>query len=139
MSYDARDDAFKSYQAAIDALHAKEVGAKKCVRIGDCTLYLGDCLEVMPALGKVDAVVTDPPYGIGEAAGANKSRGCLAKAKDYGNKSWDDSTADDAINLAISISIQAVVFGGIITICHRLHAGLCGIKRTAQQILLIVS
>ena len=31
--------------------------------IGDCTLYLGDCLEVMPELGKVDAVVTDPPYG----------------------------------------------------------------------------
>jgi DNA modification methylase len=30
--------------------------------IGGCTLYLGDCLEVMPALGKVDAVVTDPPY-----------------------------------------------------------------------------
>ncbi len=32
--------------------------------IGDCTLYLGDCLDVMPALGKVDAVVTDPPYGM---------------------------------------------------------------------------
>ena len=32
------------------------------VTIGDCTLYLGDCLEVMPMLGKVDAVVTDPPY-----------------------------------------------------------------------------
>ncbi len=32
--------------------------------IGDCTLYLGDCLEVMPTLGKVDAVVTDPPFGI---------------------------------------------------------------------------
>jgi DNA modification methylase len=30
--------------------------------IGDCTLYLGDCLEVMPALGKVDACLTDPPY-----------------------------------------------------------------------------
>ena len=30
--------------------------------IGDCTLYLGDCLDVMPTLGKVDAVVTDPPY-----------------------------------------------------------------------------
>ena len=38
---------------------------KKDVRIGDCRLILGDCLEVMPALGKVDAVVTDPPYGIG--------------------------------------------------------------------------
>ena len=35
--------------------------------IGDCTLYLGDCLEVMPTLGKVDAVVTDPPYGVGVA------------------------------------------------------------------------
>lgn len=30
---------------------------KRHVRIGDCDLYLGDCLEVMPALGKVDAVV----------------------------------------------------------------------------------
>lgn len=34
-------------------------------QIGDCRLILGDCLEVMPLLGKVDAVVTDSPYGIG--------------------------------------------------------------------------
>ena len=33
--------------------------------IGDATLYLGDCLEVMKDLGPVDAVETDPPYGIG--------------------------------------------------------------------------
>jgi site-specific DNA-methyltransferase (adenine-specific)/modification methylase len=32
--------------------------------IGDATLYLGDCREILPELGKVDAVVTDPPYGI---------------------------------------------------------------------------
>ena len=32
--------------------------------IGNCTLYLGDCQEIMPTLDKVDAVVTDPPYGI---------------------------------------------------------------------------
>lgn len=30
--------------------------------IGDATLYLGDCLEILPTLGKVDAVVTSPPY-----------------------------------------------------------------------------
>jgi site-specific DNA-methyltransferase (adenine-specific) len=30
--------------------------------IGGCTLYLADCLELLPTLGKVDAVVTDPPY-----------------------------------------------------------------------------
>lgn len=31
-------------------------------QVGDATLYLGDCLEILPTLGKVDAVVTDPPY-----------------------------------------------------------------------------
>jgi len=30
--------------------------------IGDATLYLGDCREILPTLGKVDAVVTDPPF-----------------------------------------------------------------------------
>lgn len=37
----------------------------ECVQIGDATLYWGDCLEILPTLPKVDAVVTDPPYGIG--------------------------------------------------------------------------
>lgn len=36
---------------------------KRKEQIGDCTLYLGDCLEVMPTLGQVDAVICDPPYG----------------------------------------------------------------------------
>ena len=34
----------------------------KPVLIGDATLYEGDCLEVLPTLPMVDAVVTDPPY-----------------------------------------------------------------------------
>ena len=33
--------------------------------IGNQTLILGDCLAVMPLLGRFDAVVTDPPYGVG--------------------------------------------------------------------------
>ncbi len=37
----------------------------KVETIGNATLYLGDCREILPTLGKVDAVVTDPPYGIG--------------------------------------------------------------------------
>ena len=32
--------------------------------IGNATLYLGDCREILPTLPKVDAVITDPPYGI---------------------------------------------------------------------------
>ena len=34
------------------------------VEIGNATLYLGDCLEVLPLIDKVDAVITDPPYGM---------------------------------------------------------------------------
>ena len=37
-------------------------------RIGGQRLLLGDCLEVMPALGRFDAVVTDPPYGTTQCA-----------------------------------------------------------------------
>lgn len=35
-------------------------------QIGDATLHLGDCRDILPTLGKVDAVVTDPPYGLGD-------------------------------------------------------------------------
>ena len=41
------------------------------VIIGDATLYHGDCMDIMPTLGKVDAVVTDPPYGVN--LGSDKS------------------------------------------------------------------
>ena len=34
--------------------------------IGDATLYLGDCMDILPTLPKVDAVITDPPYGLGK-------------------------------------------------------------------------
>ncbi len=39
------------------------------VIIGSAILYHGDCLEILPTLDKVDAVITDPPYGIGERTG----------------------------------------------------------------------
>jgi site-specific DNA-methyltransferase (adenine-specific) len=42
--------------------------------IGDCRLLLGDCREIMPTLVRVDAVVTDPPYGIGYVHGAEKGK-----------------------------------------------------------------
>jgi len=37
---------------------------RRMEQIGDCTLYLGDALEVLPTVGMVDCVVTDPPYAI---------------------------------------------------------------------------
>lgn len=42
--------------------------------IGDCTLYLGDSLEILPSLNDVNATVTDPPYGVelGKKTGSRK-------------------------------------------------------------------
>lgn len=39
--------------------------------IGNATLYLGDCCDVLRTLPKAYAVVTDPPYGIGHAKGSS--------------------------------------------------------------------
>ena len=80
--------------------------------IGPAILYLGDCREIMPLLTNIDALVTDPPYGIGEAAGKNASRGNLAIAKDFGNSDWDNEIANTEIQYAIGISAWAIVFGG---------------------------
>ena len=83
------------------------------VQIGDATLYLGDCAEILPTLGQFDAVVTDPPYGIGESKGRNKSRGKLAISKDYGNDDWDNEPiTKNATDLLQKISKWQIIFGG---------------------------
>lgn len=82
-------------------------------RIGNATLYLGDCRDLLKSIGTVDAVVTDPPYGIGEAAGKNKSRGKLAVAKDFGNDSWDNEPVSDVLITAVREAGKwACIFGG---------------------------
>jgi hypothetical protein len=53
--------------------------------IGGQTLYLGDCMEVMAGLGKVDAVVTDPPFSErthkGHDAGAHEGKDKSTRAR----------------------------------------------------------
>ena len=81
--------------------------------IGEARLILGDCREILPTLGKVDAVVTDPPYGIGEASGKNASRGNLAAAKDYGCSSWDDEPVPADLMSAVKAAGRwLIIFGG---------------------------
>ena len=83
------------------------------VRMRNTTLFCGDCLDVLPTLGRVDAVVTDPPYGIGEARGKNKSRSVLAISKDYGFSTWDDVPCSPAaIALMRQMSRTQIIFGG---------------------------
>lgn len=44
------------------------------VTIGDATLYHGDCLEILPTLPRVDAVITDPPYSSGAHESAKRGK-----------------------------------------------------------------
>ena len=79
--------------------------AKRVEIIGDCTLYLGDCREILPTLSGVDAVVTDPPYGIGITR-SNR----LAVSRGLGGKKWDDEPAD--MSWLVPMGVPAIVWGG---------------------------
>jgi site-specific DNA-methyltransferase (adenine-specific)/modification methylase len=77
------------------------------------TLYLGDCREILPTLGNVDAVVTDPPYGIGENDRKVASRENAAATKDYGAFSWDAEPIDDStVRMMRACSRWQIIFGG---------------------------
>jgi DNA modification methylase len=83
------------------------------VIIGRATLWLGDCRDILPTLPKVDAVVTDPPYGIGEAAGKAKTRKGLGPTRDYGNDDWDNEPIDPStIKKIVEKARFSVIFGG---------------------------
>lgn len=81
--------------------------------IGDAVLYLGDCREILPVLGQVDACLTDPPYGIGEAArNTHGPRDNRAPEKNYARAMWDEDTAPEAVAQAIAAARWSIIFGG---------------------------
>jgi site-specific DNA-methyltransferase (adenine-specific) len=103
-------------------------GTLKRVEIGDCVLYCGDCLEVMPTLeaGSVDAVVTDPPYGIDWQWHGGSTRKWNAIA--------NDSTEYD-LRFVLNMECMVVSFGAN-NYAHQLpHKGLwiCWDKRVNEN------
>ena len=81
------------------------------VIIGNATLYLGDCRDILPTLGKVDAVVTDPPYGIGAAKkGAHSS---IRDNEAWEHQDWDDRRPDaSTFRQIILTSRNLAIWGG---------------------------
>jgi DNA modification methylase len=81
---------------------------------GSVALYLGDCLDILPQLdaGSVDAVVTDPPYGLAYDSGrAAMLYGDIAESWDSGRIGGDaDTKLRDAV-LARFIGLPMLVFG----------------------------
>lgn len=81
----------------------------KKVEIGDATLYLGDCTDILPTLPKVDAVITDPPYGIGMDGGNVGYKGL----NNFEKLDWDKATPDgDLINAVVAAGDKAILWGG---------------------------
>lgn len=80
-------------------------------RIGGQRLILGDCLEVMKELGRFDAVVTDPPYGIARD-GKPQSSSRHGGHKGYEFKGWDSSRPVDALRLIAAMDCSKIIWGG---------------------------
>jgi len=111
--YNAADNSAKSYALAVDTMREKLESFHR-VQIGDCVLYNADCREVLPLLPKVDAVVTDPPYGIfkdtshdGKMFGKETIYSVDKKAAD-----WDSKPDSQLIRMVIEAAPLWTIWGG---------------------------
>src|SRR5689334_4279262 len=80
--------------------------------IGDARLILGDCREILPSLPKVDAVVTDPPYGIGKD-GQKRTTGGHGGRKAYDFLGWDAARPEPFVfDLILAAAPKHIIWGG---------------------------
>jgi len=73
-----------------------------------CTIYHGDCREILPEIPKVDLVLTDPPYGIGRLMKGGKNTGHWNKLS-CGNE-WDYFAPD--LTDIIKKGEKYIIWGG---------------------------
>lgn len=76
------------------------------IEIGNATLYHGNCLDILPTLPKVDAVITDPPYGIG--FGEKHTKWSANRGVVLGT--WDKEIPD--VSFLPDLAEHVVVWGG---------------------------
>jgi len=82
--------------------------------IGDAELWLGDCREVLPTLPKVDAVITDPPYGLGDKwKGGKADTRARWKLNDGGSEmGWDTEAPAEVVLALAALADDAIIWGG---------------------------
>lgn len=84
--------------------------------MSDIQLIHGDCLEVLKGIPdkSIDLILTDPPYGISEAAGKNNSRGTKnTPATKFISKNWDNKRIEKIyFDEIFRVSKNQIIFGG---------------------------
>jgi site-specific DNA-methyltransferase (adenine-specific) len=82
------------------------------VTIGTATLIRGDCMEVLPTLGRFDAVITDPPYGISKD-GQIRTTGGNGGRKAYEFLGWDgERPSPEIFDLILKAAPLHCIWGG---------------------------
>ena len=82
------------------------------------TLYLGDCREILPQLGRFDLMLTDPPYGIGvdktmHRKSGRKYKNSKAPKGIYEYTDWDANTPEQAfLEACCDLAESSIVWGG---------------------------
>lgn len=80
------------------------------VTIGRATLYLGDAREILPTLGKVDHIITDPPYSERTHKGHDTaSSGQSAQGRDSADRA--------SLGYAALSQSDAAVLAGVMAEC----------------------
>lgn len=85
--------------------------------IGGATLYLGDCREILPTLERVDAVVTDPPYGTQELGGGYGRRQLYDKGDGNGRTIANDTDLS-TVSATFPLLLSACPRGWIMLFLH---------------------
>src|SRR5690554_2051970 len=79
------------------------------LKLGNATLYLGDCYEILPTIGADDAMVTDPPYKFNTSGGGKhrKKRTLMERIEGMGIATGFDCSI-----------FKSDLYGCVVTFCH---------------------
>lgn len=93
------------------------------VVIGNATLYLGDCREILPTLGTVDAVITDPPFGVGNFVQTTGRK--MGRGESHGKPvTWNESgPSPEVFAMLRSMSKHRIIWGANFFNCFEAKGG----------------